>query len=130
MMPDRPTSSPAQIIQGAPLLSVPDVASAATFYRDVLGFRTDPEGTSDADTVVWRDNAAIHLARADRPPSGAGVFLWVEDVDAYHQEVVDRGAEVSVPLGNRPYGIRDFSVRDPDGITIVFGQDWYPDGPR
>ena len=24
---------------------------------------------------------------------------------------------------DRPYGIRDFSIRDPNGIEVVFGQD-------
>ncbi len=124
-MPDRPTSSPAQIIQGAPILHVPDVTATATFYRDVLGFRSDSEGTSDDYTVVWRDNAAIHLARGDSQPTGVELFQWVEDVDGCHREVVDRGAEVIMPLGNRPYGIRDFSIRDPNGITVVFGQDWH-----
>jgi predicted enzyme related to lactoylglutathione lyase len=128
-VPDRPTSKPGQIIQGAPLLGVPDVSSTADFYREVLGFRSDAEGTSDEYTVVWRDNAALHLVPADGPPQGAGVFLWVEDVDGYHDEVVGRGAEISVPIGTRPYGIRDFSIRDPNGVTIVLGQDWDVQSP-
>ena len=107
-MPDRPTSNPKQIIQGATALHVPDVKSTAAFYRDVLGFRSDPEGTSDEYTVVWRDNAAIHFVRSEETPIGVHLFLWVEDVDGYHQEIVERGAEVTVPLGNRPYNIRDF----------------------
>ena len=124
-MPDRPTSSPRQIIQGAPILHVPDVTSIAAFYREVLGFRSDPEGTSDDYTVVWRDNAAIHFVRGESQPTGVELFQWVEDVDACHREVVERGGDVIVPLGNRPYGIRDFSLRDPNGMTVVFGQDWY-----
>jgi len=79
-MPDRPTSNPEQIIQGAPILHVPDVTATATFYRDVLGFRSDPEGTSDDYTVVWRDNAAIHFARGDSQPTG--VLAYYESVAA------------------------------------------------
>ena len=129
-MPDRPTSNPKQIIQGAPLLHVPDVASTAAFYRGVLGFRSDAEGTSDEYTVVWRDNAAVHLVASDEPPRGAGLFLWVEAVDRYHDEVVERGGEVTMPIGTRPYGIRDFSIRDPNDVTVVFGQDWYLETPQ
>jgi hypothetical protein len=44
-------------------------------------------------SVVWRDNSAIHLARGGERPP-TGI----------HQ-------------------IRDFKVRDPNGIEIVFGQD-------
>ena len=27
-------------------------------------------------------------------------------------------------VGTRGYGVRDFSLRDPNGIVLVFGQDW------
>ncbi len=123
-MPRRPTDKPKQIIQGAPVLEVPDVRVTADYYRDVLGFQADPEGTSDDYTVVWRDNAAVHLARGERAPSGVRLFFWVEAVDAIHDEVCARGAEVAVAIGTRPYAIRDFGVRDPNGVLLVFGQDW------
>ena len=40
-----------------------------------------------------------------------------------HSSAVRRGAAVVVPIGSRPYGIRDFSVRDPNGVELVFGAD-------
>jgi hypothetical protein len=40
-MPNRPTSNPAQFIQRAPALHVPDVKATAKYYRDVLGFQWD-----------------------------------------------------------------------------------------
>jgi uncharacterized glyoxalase superfamily protein PhnB len=45
-------------------------------------------------------------------------------VNALHDEVVKRGATIAVALATRPYGIRDFSVLDPNGVMVVFGQDW------
>lgn len=123
-MPDLPTSNPSQFYQGAPLLLVPDVTATAAFYRTVLGFTVDGDAGSPDYTVVWRDNAAVHLARGDRAPSGVRVFFWVKDVDALHAEVTRHAAAIAVPLGTRPYGIRDFSIRDPNGVELVFGQDW------
>ncbi|HXA79605.1 MAG TPA: hypothetical protein VNV41_20910, partial [Candidatus Acidoferrales bacterium] len=35
----------------------------------------------------------------------------------------DRRANVIVGLADEPYNIRDFSIRDPNGGKIVFGQD-------
>jgi hypothetical protein len=29
------------------------------------------------------------------------------------------------PIETRPYEIRDFSIRDPNGVILVFGQDWH-----
>jgi len=120
-MPERPSSAPRQFIQGAPVLHVPDVLATAAYYRDVLGFTWD---FGDEDyAVVWRENSAIHFAKGKARPSGVHLFQWVQDADACHREVAERGAEVVVGIGDRPYGIRDFSVRDPNGIEIVFGQD-------
>jgi predicted enzyme related to lactoylglutathione lyase len=123
-MPDRPTSDPDQFIQGAPVLHVGDVKATAAYYRDVLGFQWDYGDEEYA--VVWRDNSAIHLARGGQgTPSGIHLFQWVRDVDAYHREIRDRGAEVIEDPTDRPYRIRELKVRDLNGIEIVFGQDIY-----
>ena len=121
-MPELPSSNPRQFVQGAPVLHVPDVVGTAAFYRDVLGFTWDFGDETYA--VVWRDNSAIHLARGgQRPPTGIHLFQWVRDVDAYFREIRDRGADVIDEPTDRPYQIREFKVRDPNGIEIVFGQD-------
>ena len=123
-MPDRPTSDPKQFIQGAPVLHVADVKATAAYYRDILGFKCD--FGDDEYSVVWRDNSAIHLARGDqRFPAGIHLFQWVRDVDAYYHEIRDRGAAVLEEPTDRPYQIREFKVRDPNGIEIVFGQEIY-----
>jgi predicted enzyme related to lactoylglutathione lyase len=125
-MPDVPTNNPEQFYQGAPLLLVPDVTATADFYRSVLGFKVDP-GTDTPDySVVWRDNAAVHLARGEHAPTGVRVFFWVKDVNTLYEQVTGRGASVAVPIGTRPYGVRDFSIRDPNGVEVVFGQDAEP----
>jgi predicted enzyme related to lactoylglutathione lyase len=120
-----PTSSPAQFVQGSPLLEVPDVLATAEYYRKTLGFRSDAGAASSEYSVVWRDNAAVHLAKGESVPTGVRIFFWVKDVDALHQDVIARGAEIAMPIGTRPYGIRDFGLRDPNGVLLVFGQDWY-----
>jgi catechol 2,3-dioxygenase-like lactoylglutathione lyase family enzyme len=120
-MPDRPTSYPKQFIQGAPVLHVADVRTTATYYRDILGFKWDFGG--EEYSVVWRDNSAIHLARGEHPPTGIHLFQWVRDVDAYYREIRERGAPVRDEPADRPYQIREFTIRDPNGIDIVFGQD-------
>ncbi len=122
-MPDMPTSNPKQFLQGAPVLHVRDVKATATYYRDVLGFTWD--FGDDYYSVVWRDNSAVHLVKDDRDPVGIHLFQWVKDVDAYHDEIVKWGADVKRELADQTYGLREFSVRDVNGIDIIFGQDIY-----
>ena len=123
-MPDLPTNSPDQFYQSAPLLLVPDVAATADFYRRILGFKSDPGTETPEYSVVWRDNAAVHLAKGKHPPTGVRIFFWVRDVNALYEHVIKRGAAIAVPLETRPYGIRDFSILDPNGVLLVLGQDW------
>jgi predicted enzyme related to lactoylglutathione lyase len=120
-MPGLPSSNPRQFVQGAAVLHVSDVAATAAFYRDVLGFTWD--FGDDNYAVVWRDNSAIHFVRDDVSPVGVHLFQWVKDVDAYYREIVDRGANIARAPADQPYGIREFGLRDVNGVGIVFGQD-------
>ncbi len=120
-MPERPSSNPEQFVQGAPVLHVSDVVATAAFYRDVLGFTWDFGDETYA--VVWRDNSAIHFVRGEASPKGVHLFQWVKDVDAYYREIVNRGGDVEQEPTDQPYGIREFGLRDINGVGIVFGQD-------
>jgi len=123
-MPDVPTSNPEQFYQGAPVLLVPDVSATAAFYRRILRFKSDPGAETPEYTVVWRDNAALHLAKGERAPTGVRLFFWVKDVNALYEDVIRRGVAIDVPIETRPYHVRDFSIRDPNGVVVVLGQDW------
>lgn len=123
-MPAPPSSDPRQFVQGAPVLHVPDVLATAAFYRDVLGFTWDFGDETYA--VVWRENSAIHLMRGEGGPQGVHLFQWVKDVDGYYREVVGRSATPVTEPSDQPYGTREFSLRDINGVAIVFGQDIEP----
>jgi len=103
------------------VLHVPDVEATARYYRDTLGFNWDFGDQNYA--VVWRDNSAIHFVRAESAPTGLHLFQWVRDVESYNEEIVSRGANVTAPPETRSYGIRELSIRDINGIEIVFGQE-------
>ena len=72
----------------------------------------------------------IHNGRANtgvthsHAPTGVRIFFWVRDVNALYEEVVSRGVAIEVPIETRPYRVRDFSIRDPNGVEVVLGQDW------
>ncbi|MDP6264526.1 MAG: VOC family protein [Pseudomonadales bacterium] len=121
MLPHSKTSSPTRLLQGAPVLHVRDPLATAAFYQDVLGFHLDyGDGYY---SVIRRDNSAIHLVKDNQNPTGIHLFHLVEDVSAYHNEVVDRGAEITRDLADQPYGLREFALRDINGIEIIFGQE-------
>jgi len=120
-MPAHPSANPAQFIQGAPVLHVSDVEATARYYRDVLGFTWD--FGDEQYSVVWRDNSAVHFVKDAHAPTGVHLFQWVRDVDAYHDEISRRGAQIASTPTNQPYGIREMAVRDINGVGVVFGQE-------
>jgi uncharacterized glyoxalase superfamily protein PhnB len=46
----------------------------------------------------------------------------VDDIDALHEELAGRGAEIMNAPVNTEYGLREIRVRDPDGYVLAFGK--------
>jgi uncharacterized glyoxalase superfamily protein PhnB len=63
----------------------------------------------------------------EKPASELGdhsyfAYLLVEGLDQLYQEIAARGArEISAPE-NKPWGLREFGIRTPDGHRITFGE--------
>lgn len=49
---------------------------------------------------------------ADR---GMWMSIWVDDVDAIHQNCLSKGIEVTFPPTDMPWNVREMHVRHPDG---------------
>ena len=62
--------------------------------------------------------------RKSKPPFEAAV-LWVfaEDIDASYQELKSFGANIVDPLEKKPWGLRQFTVKDLDGNLFYFHHD-------
>lgn len=50
------------------------------------------------------------------------VTVAVKGIDGLYAEFQQRAANIIKPLEQRPWGMRDFYVADPDGYIISFGQ--------
>ena len=44
----------------------------------------------------------------------------VPDVDQIWQRLTELGPRIIVPIGDRRYGLRDFTIVDPDGYELRF----------
>lgn len=118
-----------------------DQDEALDFYVGVLGL----EVATDADLGFMRwltvrvpgDTREILLERPGAPAhdpqtaeevrslvsKGAGggwLAFGTDDVDAVHADLVAKGAEITDPPGDKPYG-RDFGLRDPFGNNLRIG---------
>ena len=121
------------LTSSAAVLLVKDVSAAADYYREKLGFGCDDFfGDPPSFCILHREACYLMLKQADDPKhivphwtvSGKlwNVYFWVTDADELFREFMDRGAIIDYGLCNKPYGCREFGVRDLDGYDLGFGQ--------
>lgn len=120
-----------------PNLITRDIPRALSFYRDVLGFgvvTTVPEETPHVFVWLQRDDVNIFLNDADTVQkenptatglvvgaSGVAIFVHADGVAEYWEQVRERAAVV-MPLKDQWYGMREFSIADPDGYVLTFAE--------
>jgi catechol 2,3-dioxygenase-like lactoylglutathione lyase family enzyme len=97
------------------------LARSLAFYAS-LGFELVRQTPGFAE-LEWEGHLLFLEERPDlvRPPGPvANVRVMVPDVDIRWRRVQAAGVPVVVPIGDRAYGLRDFTVADPDGFGIRF----------
>ena len=109
---------------------VKDIKRSVDFYRR-LGFDLLRDGGDFAE-LTWEDHRlflaelsafrdAHDAALPTTPPFPlANVRVMVPNVDEYWKLVNEIGAQVVIPLANRYYGLRDFTIADLDGFGVRF----------
>ena len=103
-------------------LAVSDVAAAVEFYTTKLGFWSPfMEGDPPSFAGVNLGHVQIFLERGAPSPRGCSVYFVVGDADELHDFHRSRGVEITKPLDDRPYGLRDYTVRDLNGYHLSFG---------
>ncbi len=104
-----------------PELPMNDVPGGVSHYRDVLGFSVNHEGPEIG--VMDRDSVRVLLvARTERHSGIGSCYVYVEDADSLHAELVLKGADVQSGPVSRPWGLREFEVLDPEGNRLTFGE--------
>ena len=113
-------------------LFVDDLDVSVAFWRDVLGFTVDRR--DDGYASLRRGTVVLGLGPVSKLPAtggpgfsqerlaadrGAGVEIVLEvgDLDAAYRSCLEAGA-VAEGLTDRPWGLTDFRITDPDGYYI------------
>ncbi len=88
-----------------------------------LGFTLERRDAGFA-ALRWEGRRLFLDQRADLPPSTgparANVRILTTDVDAVWERVQALGLHVERPIADQYYGLRDFTVVDPDGFGLRF----------
>jgi predicted enzyme related to lactoylglutathione lyase len=111
-----------------PEMPVRNLSASIEFYTGVLGFRLE-HLHGDEYAVMRREAARVGLFRAASQSVQPGVgrfYAFVTGVEEYFGNVertMKSGGKITESLADRPYGLKDFTVFDPDGNRLAFGED-------
>ena len=109
---------------------VRDIRRSVDFYTR-LGFELLRDG-GDFMELTWEDHrlflaelSAFHDINGAGLPARpalpmANIRVMVPNVDDYWKLANEIGAPVIVPIADRYYGLRDFTIADPDGFGVRF----------
>lgn len=117
----------------APQFVVADVVATAEYYRDKLGFELlGLFGEPPVYAMVRRRNAEIHFGKSDsgamRPNEevrrglGTDAYIFVDDINALHAELLAAGVEIVEGPTRRIYDCVEITMRDCNGFQLVFGE--------
>jgi catechol 2,3-dioxygenase-like lactoylglutathione lyase family enzyme len=113
-----------RINRACPLFPATDVAKAAAWYRDKLGFKIGNVYPDHGYAIVHRDDVEIHFWKcADRKiAENTSAYFRPDDIDGLHHTMAgaNQGGRIS-EVQQRDWGMREFYVWDPDGNLLKFG---------
>jgi uncharacterized glyoxalase superfamily protein PhnB len=118
----------------SPTMAVRDMNRTIEFYRDQLGFKLGmsfPDVGSPEYADLSKDGMVLMFVPTrncgidDSEKLGVGVSFYMQidgDIDKYYKELKKKGIKIVIDIKDEPFGIRDFSVADPDGYLLTFNQ--------
>jgi catechol 2,3-dioxygenase-like lactoylglutathione lyase family enzyme len=127
----KPAAPQVDCEQHHPSLMVSDVAAAVEFYTKKLGFRLGfTSGEPPSFAGVQLDRVQIFLERGVPSPQGCAVYFVVGDADELYEFHRASGVDILESPADRPYSLRDYTVRDAYGYRLTFGHRlWNADPP-
>jgi uncharacterized glyoxalase superfamily protein PhnB len=121
-----------------PMLKVSDIEASLEFYRAALDFKvvSNPDAVKESRWATIRSGwTEIMLSQTESPPVTLGInhpesgnawsaifYFYPDDVARLYVQVIARGYQPTA-LKATVYGMREFSLSDPDGHRLSFGQD-------
>lgn len=110
-----------------------DGAAALEWLAAAFGFEKTsevpgPDGTVHAEMRFGASAIMLGTAtdeqREQSPwdlPSGHGIYVYVDDVDAHYERAKSAGAKIVYPPGDTEWGTRRYRALDLDGYEWSFG---------
>jgi uncharacterized glyoxalase superfamily protein PhnB len=107
-------------------LPVGDVLAAVDFYTKKLGFTLAfTWGEPVRLAGVNLGGVQVFLSQGTPNPKGCALYFVIGDADQLYEFHRANGVEIAEPPEDKPWGLRDYRIRDLHGYYLVFGHNIY-----
>lgn len=104
-----------------------EVKALADWYRDKMGFEiVSAWGTPVNYALIRRDDIEFAIVKKTNRFGPVSTYVFVEGVDLLSDQLKMKGVKANGAPTLQPYGMKDFTVDDPAGNRICFGQNMKP----
>ena len=114
-----------------PTVAVKNLHKTVEFYNRQLGFEIQfTWGDPPVHAGVTFGNATLHFNQQESAVTSSNFWLYfqVEDVDDLYELYRSRDIELVDEPQNREWGMREFNIRDLNGLAVRFGEPDYKSG--
>jgi catechol 2,3-dioxygenase-like lactoylglutathione lyase family enzyme len=112
-----------EVLSSRVLLRPANFERSFRFYTEILDLHVYREWGSGSTrgVVFFLGGGFLELSGTSDAPSSEKVSLWVQvrDVDAVGHELDEAGVAIVEPPIDKPWGLREMRVQDPDGVKLV-----------
>ena len=112
-----------EVLSSRVLLRPTDFEQSFRFYAEILGLHIYREWVSGSTrgVVFFLGGGFLELSGSSEAPCSEKVSLWlqVRDVNAVGRELEDSGVDIVEAPVDKPWGLREMRVQDPDGVRLV-----------
>jgi predicted enzyme related to lactoylglutathione lyase len=112
-----------EVLSSRVLLHPNDFERSLRFYSESLGLHIYREWGSGSNrgVVFFLGGGFLELSGSSHTTANENVGLWlqVRDVDAVGDVLKETRVDVIELPTDKPWGLREMQIRDPDGLRIV-----------
>jgi predicted enzyme related to lactoylglutathione lyase len=112
-----------EVLSSRVLVHPTDFERSFRFYTESLGLHVYREWSSESTrgVVFFLRGGFLELSGSSRTGTSESIGLWLQvpDVDAVGDELEETGVDIVELPTDKPWGLREMQIRDPDGLRIV-----------
>jgi predicted enzyme related to lactoylglutathione lyase len=112
-----------EVLSSRVLVRPTDFQRSFWFYAESLGLHVYREWSSGSTrgVVFFLGGGFLELSGSSRTETSESVVLWlqVRDVDVVGRELQEAGVDIIELPADKPWGLREMQIDDPDGLSIM-----------